>query len=595
MGELQASNREIDLTEADRASEKVSIVAQRKVNELPEGYSFGENGLSYLDPHNDNANPVLICSKLEVTAMTCDTSGNNWGRVLEFSDPQGRSKKWVMPMEMLAGRGDLLHSTLLNMGLRLSTSSKAKSLLAHYIQSCTGNGISICVNRIGWFKNCYVLPDRTIGDRDGEEILFQTDHPTSLGFSVSGTPEEWRDNVAVFGIGNSRIAFAISAAFTAPLLSMLGIEGGGFHFRGESSKGKTITLYAGGSVWGGHDRKNTWRATSNGLEMTAYQHNDSLLLLDEMGEMNPRDIGNTVYMLANGQAKQRMNDATPKQWRLFFLSTGEIDLKSAMSEVGNITRAGQEVRLVDIEAVAGEYGVFDRLAEGFACSRSQAEHLQEMTGKFYGAVGQVFLERFTLLKQESLDYFKEARETFNRENAPDQANSQVQRVLNRFAIVAAGGELATSYGLTGWEQGEAYSAAKACFNSWLSNLQSAKDSQEEIQAIDQIRLFIEQHGESRFTDLDHYSESRPIKTIDKVGYRAGENDGGPIMVYYFSPSAFKQVVCKGISWKLALNALKNRGFLKHEQGKLQCRTPKETEKGKREGCYAVKDLILQDL
>lgn len=575
-----------------RDEAKAEQKEQQKVDVLPEGFFFGENGLNYLDPHNDNASPLWICSKLEVTSSTRDTTNENWGRVLEFSDIEGHAKKWVMPMEMLAGRGDLLHSTLLNMGLSLSTGSKAKTLLSQYIQSCTGKGIAICVNHIGWFKDCYVLPNRTIGNHQDKEILLQTAHPNSLGFKEAGTLELWRENVARFGIGNSRISFSISAAFAAPLLSILGVEGGGFHFRGESSKGKTITLYAGGSVWGSHDRKKMWRATSNGLEMTAYQHNDSLLLLDEMGEMNNKEIGTTVYMLANGQAKQRMNEALPKQWRLLFLSTGEIDLKSAMSEAGNVTRAGQEVRLIDIEAVAGEYGVFDNLLEGFECSKAQAEHLQAMTGKYYGVVGSVFLQRFTESRAESLTMFKAFQSEFINNNTPDQANSQVNRVLNRFAIVAAGGELASSYGLTGWEPGESYLAAKSCFESWLSNLSNAKDSQEESQAIEQIRLFIEQHGESRFADLDK-TDDRRLKTIDRVGYKKGVDDGLIEYTFYFMPQAFKSEVCKGISWKLALKALKKRGYLKHQPDRLTTKTP-ETETGKRVTSYAVKASILED-
>lgn len=564
-----------------------------KAATLPEGFSFGENGLSYLDPYNENASPVWICSKLEITASTRDSNGENWGRVLEFQDMEKRHKRWVMPMALLAGRGEALHSTLLSMGLSISNSPKAKNLLAQYIQSCHGNGISICVNRIGWFDGCYVLPTNTIGNTDGKQVLFQTDHPSALGFNQAGTVDQWRDNVARFAIGNSRIAFAMSAAFTAPLLSKLGIEGGGFHFRGESSKGKTITLYAAGSVWGSHERKKTWRATSNGLEMTAYQHNDSLLLLDEMGEMNPREIGQTVYMLANGQAKQRHNENQPKQWRLLFLSTGEIDLKSAIAEAGNISRAGHEVRLVDMEAVSGPYGVFDCLLDGFTDSREQAEHLQTVTNQYYGAAGLTFLENLTSTMSESLEFFRLTQGDFIQSFTPTNANSQVKRVINRFAMVAAGGELATRYGLTGWQDGEAMAAAKACFENWLSGLQSATHSQEEMQAIARVRAFIEQHGESRFADLNK-SDDRRLKTIDRVGYRKGENETGIEYVYYILPESFKHEVCKGISWKLAIKALKRHGYLKHQPDRNTHLTP-ETETGCRVASYAVLSTILESI
>ncbi len=583
------------LSMTDRSAQKAQDLANLKTDGLPEGFSFGKNGLNYLDPYIDSSNPIWVCSKLEITAMTHDQNGENWGRVLEFKDKAGRSKRWVMPMEMLAGRGDGLHSILLSMGLSISNSGKAKNLLAQYIQACEGKGISICVDRLGWHDESYVLPNRTIGKADGKEVLYQTEFPSDLGFSESGRLEDWKSEVARFGIGNSRIAFAISAAFTAPLLSKMGIEGGGFHFRGESSKGKTISLYAAGSVWGSHERKKTWRATSNGLEVTAFQHNDGLLLLDEMGEVNPREIGQTIYMLANGQAKQRHNDRrAPKQWRLLFLSTGEVDLRSAITEAGGTSRAGQEVRLIDLEAVAGELGVFETLLEGFADSRTQAEYLQAMTNKHYGTAGIAFIGRLTRNLNEALLRFKAIQNLFIEECTPEGANSQVRRVLNRFAMVAAGGEMATEYGLTGWERGEAIDAAYKCFQSWLGNLKSAQHSQEEMQALEQVRGFIERYGESRFTDLNRIKDDHAPRTLNRAGYRGQSRgkDGFMEYVYYFSQTVFMEDVCEGISCKTALNALKKHGHLKHQPDRLTHQTPTEVETGKRASCYAVRSSLL---
>ncbi|WP_130537650.1 DUF927 domain-containing protein [Thiomicrorhabdus indica] len=579
-----------------RQSAKVQAIANQKTQIMPEGFTFGESGLTYTDPNNENASPIWICSKLDVSAMTRDHHGENWGRVLEFRDKENRAKRWVMPMKLLAGRGDVLHSTLLSMGLSISNSQRAKSLLAQYIQACEGDGISICVNRLGWFESCYVLPTSTIGETNGQTVLYQTDRPSNLGFSTAGKLEQWRANVARFATGNSRIAFAISTAFTAPLLSKLGIEGGGFHYRGESSKGKTISLYAAGSVWGSHERKKTWRATSNGLEMAAYEHNDGLLLLDEMGEMNPKEIGNTVYMLANGQAKQRHNDnEPPKTWRVLFLSTGEIDIKSALNEAGNTSRAGHEVRLVDLEAIVGEYGVFETLLEGFQESRLQAETLQANTGKYYGTAGIEFLNRLTDDLPKALDFFRMFKDAFIQDHTPEGANSQVRRVLNRFAMVAAGGELATSYGITGWEKGEAFKAAKACFESWLGNLKSAKHSHEEMQALEQVRGFVERYGESRFAELSRADDDHAPRTIDRVGYRYGESVNGELeYVYYILPEMFKTEVCKGINFKLAIHALKKHGHLKHQPGRNTTVTPRETETGKRASCYAIRSTVLDE-
>ena len=69
------------------------------------------------------------------------------------------------------------------------------------------------------------------------------------------------------------------------LLEPGGLEGGGLHFFGPSSCGKTIALKVAGSVCGGggkHGYIRQWRATDNALEGTAAAHCDNLLCLDEI-------------------------------------------------------------------------------------------------------------------------------------------------------------------------------------------------------------------------------------------------------------------------------------------------------------------------
>lgn len=63
-----------------------------------------------------------------------------------------------------------------------------------------------------------------------------------------------------------RVAFAVSLAFAAPLLRLVGMDGGGYHLKGESTDGKTTTMKAATSVCGGPDYWQTWRATGNALE-----------------------------------------------------------------------------------------------------------------------------------------------------------------------------------------------------------------------------------------------------------------------------------------------------------------------------------------
>ena len=92
----------------------------------------------------------------------------------------------------------------------------------------------------------YVLPRETLGDDGGERILFQSDAPTEGTFGQRGTLDQWRERIGRLCVGNSRLTFAASCAFAGPLLAWAGgTDGGGVHFMGDSSCGKTTALQGG--------------------------------------------------------------------------------------------------------------------------------------------------------------------------------------------------------------------------------------------------------------------------------------------------------------------------------------------------------------
>lgn len=71
------------------------------------------------------------------------------------------------------------------------------------------------------------------------------------------------------------------------------------------------------------------------MEALAASRNDSLLILDAMGQVDGKEVGVIAYMLANGQPKLRMSDNITLRklpsWRLLFLSTGETNLADHMA------------------------------------------------------------------------------------------------------------------------------------------------------------------------------------------------------------------------------------------------------------------------
>ncbi|GCD59745.1 DNA/RNA helicase [Acetobacter pasteurianus NBRC 3280] len=549
---------------------------------MPAGYSMTSRGLYYTPEAGEDGLPkpaIWVCVAFDVLAETCDENGMGWGVLISWRDPDRRLHKWAIPRRMVHGEGRDLAGELENAGLNCSVN--ATRHLRQFIASVHTKIRLRCVSNSGWHQTeggpAFILPNGVTlgGGRKG--ITFQTGRiVTGAEYGTSGTLEEWQREIAAYAVGNSRLGFSLSLAFCGPLLDIMGEQSGGFHIVGASQSGKSTSLFAAGSVWGKGDRDGqvkSWRGTSNGTEGIAEEHTDTLLLLDEMGMADGREVGEITYMLANNIGKQRAGRngeaRACKTWRLSFLSTGEVTLATKMGEAGRRAKAGQEVRLVNILADAGKgMGLFENL-HGFAGAGDLADHIRDAARTYYGTASRAYLE--ALVKQRTEDvaglraYIKEVVQKFENTALPEGSqNGQARTVARRFGLVAAAGELARACGVLPWASGEAIHAAKTCFTSWLEDRGGAQ-SAEDREAVEQVRLFIEQHGNSRFELLGGSGdeENPHEKTINRVGYRRrGDEPDDGRWEYLVFPASWRDVVCKGINHKRAAQALYAAGYLR---------------------------------
>ena len=554
-----------------------------------------------IDQDGKQKSPEWVCSRLDVEARTRDQDGGAWGYLLTFVDPLGTAKQWAMPARMLSGDGGEYRAMLLNMGLCINTTPRARNLLTQYIQTRNPDEFASCTDRIGWHGHAFVLPRETIGD-DSERIVFQTDNAVENTFKSKGTPDAWRERIGVLCIDNSRLVFSVASAFAGPLLRPAGMESGGFHFRGDSSSGKTTALKVAASVYGGASYLQRWRTTDNALEAIAAQHSDCLLLLDELAQVDPKTAGECAYMLANEQSKARAtrNGAarTRLSWRLLFLSAGELGLADHMAEGMKRTRTGQEVRMADIPADAGMgLGAFENL-HGHAGGSDFARYLTGQAASVYGATGHAWLEWLCTNADTLKSRIRKTSAAMAAQFVPKDSSGQVERVGARFALVGAAGELATEAGLTGWPAGESEQAAKACFNAWLA-ARGGKGNGEVLAMLRAVRRFLETHGEGRFAMWHRGADDHAPKTLQRAGVRRMVNaDGEPIKTnnqhgqefgdrmpadlgesvafeYFVLSEVFKREVCQGFDHEAVCRVL-------HEHG---CLIVKET------GRYSVKTKL----
>ncbi|MDR5803459.1 DUF927 domain-containing protein [Caballeronia sp. LZ001] len=521
---------------------------------VPRGFSITKEGVFYTD---DDGMPHWMCSPLHVRALVRDRASENWGRLLEWTDADDHPHVWAMPMEMLRSDGADMRGELARLGLDIAPSNRARNKLTEYVTTAKPKARGRCVTRTGWHSGAFVFPDQTIGNAS-ERVIFQSE-AIMRAYSQAGTLDDWKRDVASYCSGNSRMLVAVSTAFAGMMLAYSGQESGGLNFVGDSSTGKTTALRAACSVYGGPEYMQRWRATSNGLEGLAALHNDTLLVLDELAQVDPREAGEIAYMLANGSGKARAGrtgSARARQsWRLLFLSAGEIGLSQHMQAGGKKAKAGQEVRLVEIPADAGRgFGLFETL-HGQVGGAQLSTLINEGCKRSYGVAAIEMLNAIANEPEVIEQYLRQETARFVAEHLPADASGQAHRVCERLALIGLAGEYATNRGITGWQDGEAQSAAAYCFKAWLSNRGGA-GNHEHTAIRAHVKAFFEAHEESRFTDLNDMSE-RP--TINRAGFKRTV-DG--VVEYLVFPEVFKREICNDLDAKNAAKLLIDSGWIR---------------------------------
>ncbi len=388
-------------------------------------------------------------------------------------------------------------------------------------------------------------------------MRYQSEHAGHDEFTVAGTLEDWRGAVAAACIGNPILALAVSAALAGPLLARLHRGGGGFHLVGDSSTGKSTALAAAASVWGGAGFVRTWRATGNGLEGIAAALNDTALILDEISEADPRELGAVVYAVGNGVGKSRASrtgSARPvKRWRVMLLSSGERTLAAAMQEGGKRTKAGQEARLLDVPCTR-RHGIFDQL-HGAASGRAMADSLRTATARYHGWAGPEFVRH---LIDDTTGDLGELLATILARPAFASGSGLEGRAAGTFALAGLAGELATSYAITGWPEGAALDSAAMGYRLWREH--RGEGQTETRQILEAVGDFLARHGDSRFSHVTGADQGPVVR--DRAGWYRDIDEG---RVYLMHAAGLREA-SQGFDFARVLEALDSAGWITDQGG-----------------------------
>lgn len=568
---------------------KTSAVSAEAPAEQRQTFLLDDRGVWFnaVDKGGAPLPPRWVCAPLEVMALVRDVQGKGWSKLVSFADPDGAEHREIIPDALLCGEGADLERLLRSAGLQIAP--RARGLVLDYLITRRPKQRARLASCTGWHeaagKRVFVLPQRAIGD--AEETWIYADSTAAADYRERSTLDDWRREIAALCVGNSRMVFAVSLAFAAPLVDLIGGESGGIHYFGESGDGKTTALRVASSVYGGPEYLRQWRSSDNSLEFLAQQHNDCLLAIDELAQVNAKILMETVYMLGNSSGKNRSRAQgglrETIKWRILFLSSGEIGMAAHVASVGMSTTAGMEGRMAEIPARVSDDppGIYEHL-HGEATPKALSQRLVLASRKHHGTAFPAFLTE--LVKHEPSevrDELMKLRKLFAERWVTEKAGNQVLRVADRCALVGAAGELASRWGITGWAKGEAMKQAGVCFKAWLDN-RGGEGNSEERAMLAQVRGFLERHGEARFADWRRTAatDTHAPRVINRAGWRKLIDRGTGRLVdppefgnhvsedtvtqYMILPQVFREEVAKGFNPKSVAKLLAAHGCIKTE-------------------------------
>lgn len=556
---------------------------------LPEEFDIDELGVhEYIfNPKTKEKVRTWICSHLLGVAATRDRDSENWGLYLQVKDDDDVIHYKAMSREVINDPKGFL-DILSNFGFRYDVKFKAN--VSTYLSKLKPITRAVSTSKIGWKDDSFILPGKMIGNSN-EQVVLQTRALVKKGYECRGELEEWQRDLSLNCVGNPKMIFAVALAFASPLIPMVGAESGGFHLRCGSSRGKTTILRLAKSVWGGVESLPRWRATDNGIESIAALHNHTLLCLDEFGQLDPKHAGDAIYLLGNGEGKQRSGrhgEATENQtWELFYLSTGEISLRDTMMKVGQNSMAGQEVRFIDLPAESDKgMGAFDDI-HGYETPAHFANSINLSANKYHGTAAPAYLEFLTsdyeghaATASQYIDEFVELCEV-------TESDAQVQRVAKKLGVVYAGGQLATDFGITGWPEDIVKQACKESFDIWLEE-RGGDGSHEERHIFEDIQSRLQSESHRHFVNNASVAGSEwPVGAGNQTIWGHKFNNK-----FHVFPKNFKDDLCAGHDSKRVCELLDKMELIEKAGDGSMSKSVRIN--GKTSKVYVIKESILNE-
>lgn len=337
----------------------------------PDGFKVQGGRLGYMREGGDNG-PVFapMCDVFTPLGVERGEDGDGFALLLGFTDRTGRGREESILLRDVAQNPGEVLGRLADAGLWFVAKREAKDKLAECLAALQVPNVITKVARPGWHAagdgtQVFICPrGEVIGGRMGDHDSTRGAFRLAAGAGAKdtatvGTLDGWKQAAAAaFATPeNYHWPVGVLAGFAGTLVQLAGVDTCGVNLSGRTSKGKTTAQALAASAWAnpkeGRGVLATFRSTANALEGLAKAATGTVLALDELGQADPRQVGQALFMLAGGAGKVRMTrdlaTRAPATFSTFALMSGEQGLRAVVEGARETYAAGMAVRFPDVD------------------------------------------------------------------------------------------------------------------------------------------------------------------------------------------------------------------------------------------------------
>lgn len=461
---------------------------------------------------------------------------------------------------------------------------KAKTAIKAAVEEQTIFDDALVAERPGWLRyDVYVHANGEVQKAEGENLEVIVAFQPDSGWSQQGTLDEWKSSLATT-IAHSQVAVTLLCyAFSPILLSSAPprVINPSLQLVGPAESGKSTLALLAASVYGGDPKSEigigrTWDTTLMALPEMRRMSNDALLFLDEESVMDEKVKSDltAVFQHASSGGRARY-DAAGRQppVRAALLSTANA-AALAGAKRSRIARAIQDAAATRVITLAFDGSLIQEVPAGYTSAEDLMRQISAHAATFYGSASRAFVGRVIDACTEDHEAFrKQVSDLITRFESRAHAHPHGSgRIRTAFGLIYAAGCLAVEWDILPIDKKAMRKSITAMYDLAEPIATPSESAADAIvstvgDAVTLFRKVVEDNtGKLRYGRRPKKNGRRDAEVV--LGHVTKE-DGATN--YYLRRDPLREICGKQTMPMLKL--LKEGGYLRHDEDKLQIKAP----------------------